>query len=252
MAEQETKSTRLQNLAATARVAPMIGEQPYKGYQSQLPAGFANAAEEEAYWRNRGQDYRNIRGETFSSALQSIPTMPKVDLSEIIKRRASQLGGYNAEESAAMRSQMAAGLARQQQQAQRQLAAAQARSGVRGGAAATQGQQLLQNLGQIRNVAEQELFIKNVAEQQRRQKEYEDLRKQEQFAGVAGDLARMQMAAAELQGRRGMQIAAEQAAAMRDAARSGSGGGPNLSGALQWANPANWPYAVWSSIGNLF
>lgn len=215
---EDTKAERLKNIAATTKIPAVEG---YQGYQPQLAPGFASPAEEEKYWRDKQMAYRAERGETFGSALQAIPNVPQVDLSEIITRRQQQLGGFNAPEAAAFRSQMAAGLARQQQAAQRQLAAQQARAGIRGGAATSQGQQLLQNLGQARAAQERELFVANIGEQQRRQKEYEELKKQEQFSGLAGELARLQMAASELQSRRGLQMASEIAGRQQEAAKGG-------------------------------
>lgn len=145
------------------------------------------------------QSYQDIEKE--------LPVTPGLDLGDILEARKKQLGGYTSEEAAAMRSQMASQMARQGQSAQRQLLAAQAKAGVRGGAAASQGQRLLQNIAQQRAAGEQDLFIKNIAEQQRRQASYEDLVKAQRFANLSAQLTRQQMAQAERESQRQQEAA---------------------------------------------
>jgi hypothetical protein len=70
--------------------------------------------------------------------------------------------------------------------------------------------------GQQRAAGEQDLFLKNIAEQQRRFGELEKLRKDQMFAQQAAELAGKQLAAQELASRRGS-IAAITAA--REAAK---------------------------------
>lgn len=145
------------------------------------------------------QSYQDIEKE--------LPATPQLDLSDILEARKKGLGGYTSEESNAMRSQMATQLGRQGQAQQRQLLAAQAKAGVRGGAAASQGQRLIQNIGAQRAAGEQDLFIKNIAEQQRRQQQYEDLVKSQKMGNLAAALTRQQMAQAERESQRQQEAA---------------------------------------------
>lgn len=159
------------------------------------------------------QSYQDIMGE--------LPDTPRVDLSDILEARKKGLGGYTSEESAALRSQMAGQLARQGQAQQRQLLAAQAKAGVRGGAAASQGQRLIQNIGAQRVAGEQELFIKNIAEQQRRQQQYEELIKSQRMANLAAEITRQQIAQAEREAQRAQEAAKIPAAAQVESSKGG-------------------------------
>lgn len=134
---------------------------------------------------------------TFEEQLQKTPSAPEIDFKEILERRKAGLGGYSSEEAAAQRAQMALGLGRQQEAARRQLLAAQAKSGIKGGAAAAQQGRFAEQAMAQRAGGEQELFVKNIAEQQRRLKEYEDIQKAQQFGNLAAQLTRWQMAQAE-------------------------------------------------------
>lgn len=157
----------------------------------------------------------------FEKALEGIPQTPKLDLKEIIERRKAGLGGYSAEESGAQRSQLALNLMRQQEGARRQLLAAQAKAGVRGGAASAQQGRFAEAAMAQRAGGEQELFIKNIAEQQRRMKEYEDVQKAQQFGNLAADLTRMQMASAESAAGKQLEAARVLGEAQVKAAREG-------------------------------
>lgn len=145
------------------------------------------------------------------AAMQGVPELPKLQFSEMIRRRQVGTPEYNAQKAA-----MALGEQRAQQAAQRQLLAAQAKSGVRGGAAAAQQQRMAEQGALQRAAAEQALVAKS-------QGEREKLSKQQQFGDLSSQLARMQMASAELGQQRGLQAAADTAAAQR-AAAAGAGG----------------------------
>lgn len=134
---------------------------------------------------------------SFQDILTETPGTPGIDFKDILEKRKAGLGGFSSEEAAAQRAQMALGLGRQQEAARRQLLAAQAKSGIKGGAAAAQQGRFAEQAMAQRAGSEQELFIKNIAEQQKRLKEYEDLQKAQQFGGLAAELTRWQMAQAE-------------------------------------------------------
>lgn len=161
------------------------------------------------------------RVKTTAEAMQDVPEAPRIDLSEMIERRKAGLGGYSAEESGAQRSQLALNLMRQQEGARRQLLAAQAKAGVRGGAAAAQQGRFAEAAMAQRAGGEQELFIKNIAEQQRRLKEYEDIQKAQQFGGLAAQLTRLQMAQAEAAKEAQLEAARVAAKGQVEAAREG-------------------------------
>jgi hypothetical protein len=147
---------------------------------------------------------------TFREVLGEIPELPKVDFSQLLRRR--QVG---TPEYAAQKAQITQDAQRQQQLAARQLAVQQARSGVRGGAAGAQQMRLAEQAQLQRANAEQALFAKNIAERER-------LEKAQQFGGLSSDLARMQLASAELGQQRGLESAAQTAAA-QTAAAAGAG-----------------------------
>lgn len=157
----------------------------------------------------------------FEQVLEGIPDAPKMDLTELIEKRKAGLGGFSSEESNAQRAQMALNLGRQQEASRRQLLAAQARSGVRGGAAVAQQSRFAQQGMAQRAQGEQQLFVQNIAEQQRRLKEYEDLQKSQQFGNLASQLTRWQLAQAELQKRAQIQAAQIAAQAQVQAAKEG-------------------------------
>lgn len=153
--------------------------------------------EQQAAAEKAKQDALTPKYASYQDILKGIPEAPKMDLSEAIERRKAGLGGYSSEESAAMRSQLALDLGRQQEAQRRQLLAAQAKSGIRGGAAAAQQQRFGETAMAQRAAGQQDLFIKNIAEQQRRQKELESLQQNQQFGNLAAELTRMQLAQAE-------------------------------------------------------
>ena len=154
---------------------------------------------------------RRSSASQFERTLAQTPELPKVDFSQLMRRR--QVG---TPEYAAQKAQITQDAQRQQQLAARQLAAQQARSGVRGGAAGAQQARLAEQAQLKRANAEQALFAKNIAER-------EKLEKAAQFGGLSSDLARMQLASAELGQQRGLQAANVTADAQRAAAAGASG-----------------------------
>lgn len=90
------------------------------------------------------------------------------DVASIIAQRKAGLGGFNAEENAAQRAQMQNQIGQQEQGAMRQLLGAQGASGVRGGVATAQQMMANQGFAKQRAQAEQDLFLKNIAEKQNR------------------------------------------------------------------------------------
>lgn len=144
------------------------------------------------------------------------------DLSDIIANRERGLGGYSAPENEALRSQMATALNGQSQMAQRQLAAMQAKQGIHGGNAANQQSRLAMQMMQQRNLGEQDLFIKNIAEKQQRLKEFEDLKKSQQYGNLASQLGSKQLQMADLASQRELQGNEATAAAMKTAAQNSS------------------------------
>jgi hypothetical protein len=147
----------------------------------------------------------------FAAALQGVPQTPQINFSELLRRRQIGTPEYNAQKA-----QMNLAEQRQQQMAQRQLLAAQAKAGVRGGAAGAQQERLGEQTSLQRAAAEQGLFVKNLGER-------EKLEKAQQFGNLSSELARMQLASADLAGQRGLQAASDTAAAQR-AAAAGAGG----------------------------
>lgn len=147
----------------------------------------------------------------FQAAMAGVPEVPKVDFSELLRRRQVGTPEYNAQKA-----QMALGEQRQSQLAQRQLLAAQAKAGVRGGAAGAQQERLQEQTGLQRAAAEQGLYAKNIGER-------EKLEKAQQFGDVSSQLARMQLASADLGQQRGLS-AAQNTAAAQMAAAAGQGG----------------------------
>lgn len=121
-------------------------------------------------------------------------------------------------EEQAQRAKLARDLMIQQQAAQRQLAAQQARSGIRGGSASSQQARLVQQIAQQRAVQEEQGAL------ERRMFNLQQAQK-EQFANVASQLALKQMATS-LEGQRAIaQAAREGAAVQAQIAGQKSGGG---------------------------
>lgn len=117
----------------------------------------------------------------------------------------------------AQRQQLARDLMTQQQAAQRQLAAQQARSGMRGGAAAAQQARILQQVEQQRRVGEEQgLTQRTLYNLEQAQKE--------QFANVAQQVA-MKQILASLTGQQMAAEAAKEGAKVQSEAASKSGGG---------------------------
>lgn len=193
---------RLKNIAATAVGLrnPIAGAAMIAGKQIQRgKAGRAQQAQIEQAEFDRAMA---AVGPQDAEQIRSGVKIGAPDLSALIAERERQSGGFTAPEAEAFRSQMALGMQGQEAQQRRALAAAQARSGVRGGAMSAQAARLALGQGQQRAAGEQELFLKNVAEQQRRFGELEKLRKDQMFAQQAAELAREQMVQQELASRR--------------------------------------------------
>lgn len=144
---------------------------------------------------------------------EQVPVRTFDPTSEFDKVTTEKLG--TAEEQA-QRSQLARELMAQQQVAQRQLAAQQARMGVRGGAAAAQQARLSKQLEAERSAQEESGFLArrqfNIAQAQK-----------EQFANLAAELARRQIAAG-LQGQKMASEAASKYGAAQLAASQQGGG----------------------------
>jgi len=208
----EASIASLQNSAteqekAGNKAGAQMTRQQIAALQSQGP-GYAEFETQRIAALERGDQSNKS---ALAAAMQGVPELPKLDFSQLLRRR--QVG---SPEYAAQRAQMAIPENRAAQMAQRQLAAQQAKSGVRGGAAAAQGQRLAEQSALQRAGAEQALFAKNIGER-------EKIEKQQQFGGLSSELARMQMASAELGQQRGLQAASDTAAAQR-AAAAGAGG----------------------------
>jgi len=157
--------------------------------------------------------------QSFQDILAQTPEAPQIDLKDILERRKAGLGGFSSEESAAQRAQMALGLSRQQEAARRQLLAAQAKSGIKGGAAAAQQGQFAERAMAQRAAGEQDLFIKNIQEQQNRLKAFEDIQKAQQFGNLAAQLTKWQIAQAESGSQKQLKAADIAAEAQKDAAK---------------------------------
>jgi len=128
-----------------------------------------------------------------------------------------QLEKLGTEEEQAQRAKLARDLMVQQQAAQRQLAAQQARTGIRGGAASAQQARLAQQVQQQRAVQEEEGALqRTLFNLQQSQKE--------QFGNVASQIALKQIAAA-LEGQKAIAAAAERGQVAQAAAARESGGG---------------------------
>jgi hypothetical protein len=129
-----------------------------------------------------------------------------------------QLERLGTAEEQAQRAKLARDLMVQQQAAQRQLAAQQARAGIRGGAASAQQARLAQQVQQQRAVQEEEGALqRTLFNLQQSQKE--------QFGNVASQIALRQIAAA-LEGQKAIAAAAERGASVQaQAARESAGGG---------------------------
>lgn len=117
---------------------------------------------------------------------------------------AELLGRLGSAEEQAQRQKLARDLMIEQQQAQRQLAAQQARSGIRGGAATAQQARLAQQIQQQRAVGEEQGLL------QRTMFNIEQAQK-ERFSKLAQDIA-MKQIAASLEGQKAMAAAAERGA----------------------------------------
>jgi hypothetical protein len=197
----------LPGIAAGFGVGKLIGDKKKKT--------FAKAAAEGAKFENEIAAFGPVDDSALPE-LQKKLTVAAPDFSKLIAEREKQAGGFTAPEAEAMRARMALGLQGQEAAQRRALAASQARAGVRGGAMSAQAARLALGQGQQRAAGEQELFLKNIAEQQRRFGELEKLRKDEMFAQQAATLAAQDMAQRELTSRR-QAIAAIRAA--REASR---------------------------------
>jgi len=212
----------LKNIGATVvgKAAPVVGAGMIAGKQvgnlkGRAARNAAKAAAENAQFQSQIASLGRV-DEGAMPELEKQFTVKAPDMSALIAERERQAGGFTAPEAEAFRSRMALGLQGQEAAQRRALAASQARAGVRGGAMSAQAARLALGQGQQRAAGEQDLFLKNIAEQQRRFGELEKLRKDQMFAQQAAELAGKQLAAQELASRRGS-IAAITAA--REAAK---------------------------------
>lgn len=127
-----------------------------------------------------------------------------VEVKEAIAARQAGLAGFSAPELAAQRSQMALQQQGAEAQAQRQLAASLARSGVRGGAAAAATGRAAQ-LAQAQKAQQaQDLFLRDIAQKEAARKQYEEslmgglgLAQKQQFMELSERLTREGLASAE-------------------------------------------------------
>lgn len=120
------------------------------------------------------RERERIRKESIAPVTEALPTVA--------------LERLGAPEEQAQRAQLARQLMAEQQAGARQLAAAQAKQGVRGGAASAQQQQLAQRIAAQRAAQEEAAFLGS------RQFNIQQAQK-EQFANVASELARRQLMA---------------------------------------------------------
>lgn len=87
-------------------------------------------------------------------------------IAAILAQRQAGLEGFQAPELAAQRAQALQGISQGQQTAMRQLRGAQSQAGVQGALAGAQQAQVINEAQKARTQAEQDLFIKNVAQKQ--------------------------------------------------------------------------------------
>lgn len=180
-----------------------------------------------AQGRARGQE---LFGKTFYE--QSRPERSG-DISSVLERRKAQLQGFQAPEVSALRAEKAQQAAIQNKAAQKNLAAAQAKQGVRGGLAAAQQRQQLREQEGARAAAERDLFLANIAQQQNALNSYEQsIRGAEgeeinrfgkrQLGQLGTELGYAQLGAAERAGIQAQLLGEAQAKA---ATQNASGGG---------------------------
>lgn len=188
----------LEQEAATIqrRVGALSEQQRSENAQLQFQANLQRQRAEDLERQNRAQQ---------ESTAEITAPLPTVTL--------ERLG--TAEEQA-QRAQLARQLMTQQQAAQRQLAQAQARAGVRGGGAAAQQARLARQLEAERSAQEEAGFLTrrqfNIQQQQR-----------QQFANVASELARRNLMAS-LRGAQLQSEAAKEFGRQQIAAAGGGGG----------------------------
>ncbi len=104
------------------------------------------------------------------------------DISDLLARRKAGLAGYDAPEMQGMRESMGREITRGGATAASELRRAQGASRTRGAAASAQAANLQRSLQQSRADLEQDLFVKNADERQRRLAEYEN-----SLRGVEGE-----------------------------------------------------------------
>lgn len=138
-----------------------------------------------AYMQGRASNY-NPRTEKEKQEKKEykkrLAALGPMDIGQI--RSTINVPGVDANFAQTMRSQMVPALQAQQEAQRRQLMAAQARAGVRGGASAAQAGRMALQQGQQRAMAEQDIVGR------------------EQYMKMAAELAKEQMAQQELASRR--------------------------------------------------
>lgn len=142
--------------------------------------------------------------------ITSVEKTGPVELQDILARQKGALEGYNAEQLAAMRAQMAQGQQAAQLQRDRALQAALAKQNIRGGAAASLQTQAALQAARERAGQDTEMMLRQAAKQEEGLKQYRegvmgslDLAQKRQFQELATKLAAEQAAAAQEAGRRG-------------------------------------------------
>lgn len=146
------------------------------------------------------------------------------NIQDILQRRKDQLEGFTPQEQEQFRSATQQGLNRSQAGNLRQLAAQQAAAGVRGGVAAQQAGNILEQGQRERIGAEQNLQLQNIGEKRRALGAFEqsatDVAKfdigqasREKFGALATALAEQGFGVAERSADKASQVASAQAAA---------------------------------------
>lgn len=122
---------------------------------------------------------------------------------DVMNRYKAGLDGYTGQESQAFREQAARGLDSQAKTGMAQLAKMQARSGVRGPAAAAQAANLQAQRGQQQAELEQGLVVKNADEKQNRLNQYGQVVQQADANTYQRQLENLNRASSETAGKYG-------------------------------------------------
>ncbi len=123
----------------------------------------------------RSGEMQNILNQYQAMQRQAFDNPRSADVTDLLSRYKSSLAGYSAPELQAQRESAARGIDTSYKTGLRQLALSQARSGVRGAAATAQANNLnRERMGQQQQL-EQDLFVKNADEMQKRLGQYGDV-----------------------------------------------------------------------------